>query len=159
MDIETIQPDFQLIPYLICAYNGSKSISSYGEIINGEVNQKALFSSFITQLVTLFNKRSNKLTVYAHNLSSFDGIFLMKHLLQFGKVEPLFFNGKLISIELKLNVVGYMNKTVVFKDSMLLLPLGLRYLCEAFNIIIPKGHFPFLLNYLLYKGIFPKFLY
>lgn len=44
MDIETVTKDFQLIPYLICAYNGSRSISAYAELKNGEINQKALFN-------------------------------------------------------------------------------------------------------------------
>ena len=97
--------------------------------------------------------------MYAHNLSGFDGIFLMKHLLSYGKVEPLLHNGKIISITVKLNIVGYMNKTIVFKDSYLLLPLGLRMLCKAFNISVSKGYFPFKLTNILYKGLFPKFEY
>jgi len=156
MDIETISQDFQQLPYLICAYNGKESISSYGEIIDGVINQNALFNSFINQLLTLFNKKSNRLIVYAHNLSGFDGIFLMRHLLQFGKVEPLLFNGKIISIEVKLNRVGYMNKTIIFKDSYLLLPLSLRKLCLAFNISVAKGYFPFGLSNIFYKGVLPK---
>jgi hypothetical protein len=158
MDIETISQDFQQLPYLICAYNGSNSISSYGELVDGVINQKTLFSSFINQLLTFFTK-SKKLIVYAHNLSGFDGIFIMKHLLQYGKVEPLLHNGKIISIKVKLNVVGYMNKTIVFKDSYLLLPLGLRKLCNAFNISLSKGYFPLKLANILYTGIFPKFEY
>jgi hypothetical protein len=59
MDIETISQDFQQLPYLICAYNGSNSISSYGELVDGVINQKTLFSSFINQLLTFFTK-SNK---------------------------------------------------------------------------------------------------
>ena len=121
MDIETISSkeggDFQLKPYLICAFDGSKTITSYGEMLNGEINQKALFNNFITQLLTLFYKKSNKLVVYAHNFSGFDGVFLMKHLLSYGKVEPLIHNGKIISINIKLNLIGYTNKTIVFKDS------------------------------------------
>ena len=80
----------------------------------------------------------------------------MKHLLPFGKVQPLIFNGKIISIKVKLNLIGYTNKTIIFKDSMLLLPLSLRLLCGAFNISISKGYFPFGLNNILYKGILPK---
>ena len=83
----------------------------------------------------------------------------MKHLLSYGKVEPLLHNGKIISITVKLNIVGYMNKTIVFKDSYLLLPLGLRMLCKAFNISVSKGYFPFKLTNILYKGLFPKFEY
>ena len=153
MDIETIKVDSNITPYLICAYNGHSFIESYA---NKTLDQKALFSSFITQLLSFFSKDSNVITVYAHNLSGFDGIFLLKQLLTFGKVEPLLFNSKLMSIKIKLNIEGYKGKTIVFKDSYLLLPQSLRKLCEAFNITKPKGYFPFLLTNVLYKGVLPK---
>ena len=153
MDIETINQDSKITPYLICAYNGHSFIESYA---NKSLDQKALFSSFITQLLSFFSKDNNVITVYAHNLSGFDGIFLMKQLLTFGKVEPLLFNSKLMSIKIKLNIEGYKGKTIVFKDSYLLLPQSLRKLCEAFNITKPKGFFPFLLTNVLYKGVLPK---
>lgn len=153
MDIETINKDNKLVPYLISAYNGKKYINSYS---TSNLDQKVLFSNFISQLLTFFDK-SNKLLVYAHNLSGFDGIFLLKHLLQFGKVEPLLFHGRLISIKVKLNQVGYTDKTIIFQDSFLLLPLSLRALCKAFNIITNKGYFPFKLTDIFYNGFLPKF--
>jgi hypothetical protein len=94
--------------------------------------------------------------VYAHNLSGFDGIFLMKHLLGYGKVEPLLFKGKLISIKVR---ISSMNKSILFKDSYLLLPLSLRRLCLAFNVPVPKGYFPFKLTNIFYTGVLPKFEY
>ena len=56
----------------------------------------------------------------------------------------------------KVLLEGYKGKTIVFKDSYLLLPQSLRKLCEAFNITKPKGYFPFLLTNVLYKGVLPK---
>lgn len=149
MDIETITHDSKLVPYLICAYNGSEYITSYAR------SQQLLFTSFMNSLFSFFNG-STKLTVYAHNLSSFDGIFLLRHLIQFGKVEPILFNGRLISIKVKLSVKGHKNKTIIFKDSYLLLPLSLRNLCKAFNVLVPKGYFPFKLNNIFYTGVLPK---
>lgn len=143
MDIETINKDNKQVPYLICAYDGTDFLTSYSS------DQKALFNVFFDQLLSKIKCGVTK--IYAHNLSGFDGIFLMKHLLNYGKVEPLLFNGKLISIKVK--VIGPKNgiKTIIFKDSYLLLPLSLRMLCKAFNIEIPKGHFPFkLCAYILY---------
>src|SRR6266478_5456016 len=64
--------------------------------------------------------------------------------------------GKLISIKVRLNIEGYKGKTIVFKDSMLLLPHSLRNLCSTFNIVAPKGHFPFLLNDIFYKELLPR---
>jgi hypothetical protein len=76
IDIETIKnSDNQLVPYLINAYNGIDHITSYA---TSEMNQKVLFDNFLTQLLTFFNKKGKLLTVYAHNLSGFDGVFLMK---------------------------------------------------------------------------------
>jgi DNA polymerase type B, organellar and viral len=81
----------------------------------------------------------------------------MKHLLPFGKVIPLLYNGKLISIKLKLDIKGHKNKTITFKDSFLMLPLSLRELSNSFKIDSPKSYFPYLLNDLNYKGEFPNY--
>ena len=151
MDIETINDNGNLIPYLICGYNGVKYITSYAHAEPVLVQQE-LFSSFMDQLLSSSFSTSKLLIVYAHNLTGFDGIFLMKHLLSFGKVEPLLFNGKLKSI--KLIIPG--GRTVIFKDSYLLLPLSLRKLCMAFNVTTSKGHFPFNLTNVFYTGVFPK---
>jgi len=151
MDIETIKVDRQLTPYLICAYNGSDYISSYSK------DQKTLFNTFFKTLISKVQQGSKTL-IYAHNLSGFDGIFILKQLLNYGKVDPLIFNGKLISI--KVTIVGTKEpKVIVFKDSYLLLPFALRYLCKAFNITVPKGYFPFLLTNIFYTGVNPKFEY
>ena len=162
MDIETINLQGEITPYLICAHNGMESITSYGKTVDQIIDQKALFSSFINQLLTFFSNEcfsSKQMVVYAHNFSKFDGVFLLKHLLSYGKVEPIIFNGKLMSVKLKLNVEGYRDKTIIFKDSLLLLPLSLRKLCTAFSVESPKGYFPFLLTNIFYTGVIPKFEY
>jgi hypothetical protein len=145
----------KLMPYLISAYNGSEYITSYAQVINGVIDQKLLFNSFINQLVTLFPKKGKSLIVYAHNLSGFDGIFLLNHLLPFGKVEPIIFNSKLIAIKVRL-ING---KTITFKDSYLLLPASIRRLCITFKIEASKGLFPFSLRNIFYKGLFPAYKY
>jgi hypothetical protein len=98
MDIETITIDSKVTPYLIAAYNGSDYITSYAK---SSADQKGLFTNFIKQLISNSFSSNKNISVYAHNLSGFDGVLLMKHLLSFGKVEPLLFNGKLICIKLK----------------------------------------------------------
>ena len=96
--------------------------------------------------------------MYAHNLSNFDGIFLLKHLIAYcqdkGKVEPLIFHGKIISIKVTIGK-GKNQKTIIFKDSYLLLPLSLRNLCKAFDVTTSKGYFPFLLSDIYYSGVLP----
>jgi len=151
MDIETIKENGRLIPYLICGYDGQDYITSYGK------DQKTLFKSFFDQLLSII-KPGSKTIIYAHNFSGFDGIFTLKQLLSYGQVTPLIFNGRLISIKVK--VLGDKKsdtKTLVFKDSYLSLPLSLRKLCLAFNVEVPKGYFPFLLNNIYYSGVIPKF--
>ena len=152
LDIETIKnSNGDLIPYLIKARNKDIEVEAFG----GKQNE--LFNNFITKLTSKFftKQTKNSLIVYAHNLSGFDGIFLMIHLIKFGKVEPLLFNGKLISIKVKLNS----GKIIQFKDSYLLLPFSLSTLCKTFNIDKPKGNFPFKLTNIHYSGVFPKYEY
>ena len=155
MDVETINQSGDLIPYLISAFNGSSYINSYATVVDGVINQQELVGSFISQLYTQFSKKGKTLTVYAHNLSSFDGIFLVRNMLTLGRVQPLIYNGRLISIKLRLSN----GKTIVFKDSFLLLPNSLRKLCIAFNVVESKSIFPFLLSDILYKGLFPAYKY
>lgn len=147
MDIETIkQSNGKLIPYLICAYDRIKYITSYGS------DPKVLFNTFLDELLSKI--KPGLTIIYAHNLSTFDGIFLMRYLLKYGEVNPLLHNSKLMTIKVKIG-----NKTIVFKDSYLLLPLSLRKLCEAFGTELPKGYFPFNLTDIFYSGVFPKFQY
>jgi DNA polymerase type B, organellar and viral len=152
MDVETIQRNNKLTPYLICAYNGTEYITSYAD---SSLNQKALFKGFFIKLLTFLNKKSI-LQVYAHNLSNFDGVFLLNQLVEYGKVDPLYFNGKLLSIKLKILGGEYNGKTIEFKDSYLLLPYSLRILCDVFKIVSSKGHFPFKLNNIFYSGVIPE---
>jgi hypothetical protein len=151
MDIETINQNGKLIPYLICGFDGKDFISSFGK------DQNTLFKSFFDQLLSKVQPGTSS-TVYAHNLSGFDGIFMLRHLIAYGKMDPLIHNGKLMSIKIK--VLGKnksSDKTITFKDSFLLLPHSLRILCKAFGITMAKGYFPFLLSDINYTGVFPQF--
>ena len=150
MDIETITLNNKITPYLICGFNGSDFISSYA---NESLNQTELFTHFINQLTSNSFCNDLNLTVYAHNLSGFDGIFLMRQLLPFGIIEPIIFNGRLISIKFK----STLGKSIVFKDSYLLLPLSLRDLCVAFGVTFSKGYFPFNFTDIFYTGVLPKY--
>jgi hypothetical protein len=155
MDIETIKLNNQLVPYLILAYNGTNYINSFSD------NLQELFTDFIYKLLTFFKDTNSKtLNIYAHNFASFDGIFTLKHLIPFGIVEPLYFNGKLICIKLKLTIEGeHYGKVLLFKDSYLLLPYSLRKLAITYNCTEMKGIFPFKLYDIFYSGQFPRFEY
>ena len=148
IDIETILTENNVMePYLICGYSNGRYIYSYATEISTE-GKNAMFNDFIKQMLQFKDVKY----VYAHNLSGFDGILLMKSLINFegAHVEPLIFNDKLMSITFKTK-----NKKIVFKDSYLLLPNSLRELCKAFSIKTPKTHFPFKLNDINYIGEFP----
>ena len=156
MDIETIQVDHPtnenvkiVKPYLINAYNGRHHINSF----NSDENQ--LFKGFMDKLISQIG---SKTIIYAHNLSTFDGVLLLKHLLDYGKVDPIIHNGKIISINLKVFGLNR-TKTIIFKDSMLLLPSSLRNLCLSFNVKTSKSYFPFDLGDIFYLGKFPEFEY
>ncbi|BDI12843.1 hypothetical protein (mitochondrion) [Phanerochaete sordida] len=49
------------------------------------------------------------------------------------------------------------DRTIIFKDSYLLLPLGLRNLCQSFGVTSQKTNFPFLLSDINYVGEFPEY--
>ena len=72
-DIETVMLDKKQVPYLISVYNGSTHLNAFISDVN---NQELLFNQFINNLLTFFSGRLSKLLVYAHNLSSFDGLFV-----------------------------------------------------------------------------------
>lgn len=162
-DIETYKLNNKLIPYLICAYNGTGYITSFND------NVYKLFNNFIKDLLTFIKNDNKTITVYAHNFSSFDGVFLLNHLLPFGNVEPLLHNGKIISIKLTILIEGdsesynelskYNGKTIIFKDSFLLLPISLRKLALTYKCTQIKGIFPYKLYDIFYSGTFPKFEY
>jgi DNA polymerase type B, organellar and viral len=158
IDIETVNLG-SLKPYLICGYNPSKSIMSYAENLS-DIAINNMFNNFIKQLLSY--KKIHY--VYAHNLSGFDGIFLLKHLITYpnAKVSPLIHNGKIISITFTVNEGEGENKkvrTIKFKDSFLLLPLSLRQLCKSFSVENMKGYFPVLFSDVNYIGPIPHYRY
>jgi DNA polymerase type B, organellar and viral len=107
-------------------------------------------------------KVSNKHTIYIHNLSSFDSLFLLKSLYKNYTTKPLFKDNKIISI----NIIKFINKSkkinIYFKDSLLLLPMSLDKLIAAFDIKTKKLAFPY--NFvnkdnLNYIGYIPDYVY
>jgi hypothetical protein len=114
--------------------------------------KKSYLTEIINKLISSIDI-GKTIYVYAHNLSSFDGVFLLKHLFQFGKVEPIISrDGKIISISLKVKDENNNIKTIIFKDSYLMLTSSLRKLCYSFNVETHKGHFPFKLDNINYNG-------
>lgn len=124
IDIETVKQGGEHIPYLICGYSLDKYICTQAVDLTKDSISK-MFTNFITQI--LWYDKNIKF-IYAHNLSGFDGIFLLKEIINYGgaKVDPKIFNGKLIAIKFTV-MVNNVSRSLVFKDSMLLLKDSLKF--------------------------------
>jgi hypothetical protein len=149
MDIETYIKDGVHVPYTISWTDGEKSKSYFILDSNSSNNM-------LTQAIKdIMIKKYDNFNVYIHNLSRFDGIFLLKILVNLGKIKPLIHHGDLISIGFK-----FKNYIITFKDSQQLLILSLRKLGKAFGVETQKGYFPYSFvneNNLNYIGITPDF--
>jgi hypothetical protein len=104
----------------------------------------------------LMIKKNDNYQVYIHNLSKFDGIFLLKILIELGKVKPIIHHGDLISIAFR-----FKDYNITFKDSLQMLIVSLRKLSKAFSVN-QKSIFPYSFvseNNLNYIGQVPDFKY
>lgn len=93
------------------------------------------------------NEKYNNYKVYIHNLSRFDGIFLLRILATIAdlKLDIIQKDDKMIALTL-----NYGNKCkITFHDSMLFLPSSLDKLSKAFNIVNTKNNKIFPLYWLL----------
>lgn len=142
LDIETMVKDNKHIPYCICFFDGSLKYSFY---LDGYQSVDEMFFACFN---SLFKPKYSGYNIYIHNLSKFDGIFLISNLIKFdngtvaGKfkidIKPIIRNGDMISIKIKF---GKYNLTLL--DSLLLLPTSLSKLTNSFNIKNTKTTFPY----------------
>jgi hypothetical protein len=150
-DIETYIKNDIMIPYLIKWYDG-------------EIEHSYFLSDFksselmiIQSIRDLMIKKHDNFQIYIHNLSKFDGIFLLKILANLGKIKPIIHHGDLISIGFKLN-----SYNITFKDSLQMLIVSLRNLTKSFGTETQKSIFPYSFvneNNLDYIGEVPDFKY
>jgi hypothetical protein len=111
---------------------------------------------FIKAFQSIFIKKYSSYVIYAHNFSSFDGIFILKLLSSHYNIIPLIKDGKIIQI-----TVNFREFTFTFRDSYLILPSSLRKLAKSFSVS-EKSYFPyeFVNNINLnYIGPIPDFKY
>jgi len=148
MDIETVNIENKLEPYLVCFFDG---VHKYSFFITDYLNYDELILDLLKKLCVIKYKNYK---VYLHNLSRFDSVFLINTLskVKDAIVDPVITDGKVISIQLTYN-----NVIINFRDSYLLLPTSLKKLGLAFNNIVTKDIFPVLLNDINYKGEVPDF--
>jgi hypothetical protein len=149
MDIKTYIKDGVHVPYTISWSDGENS--RYYYILDSNSS-----NDMLTQAIKdIMIKKYDNFNVYIHNLSRFDGIFLLKILANLGNIKPLIHHGDLISIGFKFN-----NYNITFKDSQQLLMFYLRNLGKAFGVDVQKGFFPYNFvneNNLNYIGVTPDF--
>ena len=110
----------------------------------------------------ILNKRKyHNQKVYVHNLSHFDGIFLLNIISDLSKnINIIIKEGQIIDLQMKFAHNKY---SINFRDSLLLLPDSLNRLASNFGCRL-KGIFPykFVINNeinLNYKGPIPDFKY
>lgn len=133
LDIETYG-DSELTPYLISFYDGVQSYSFYlSDFDSIDSMMEACFKK-------LFLRKYNKFSVYIHNLTKFDIIFILKYLIKHVSVNPLIHNGRIIQLEIS---YGPENQYKInMKDSYLILLSSLEKLGINFGVQKQKSIFP-----------------
>lgn len=121
LDIETVLKNGKHVPYLFSFFDGSKHYSFFD-------SPQGLFD-------TMLKAKYRGFTIYAHNLSKFDIVFLFKHICKLQgkgyKVNILKKEDKIISIK----ITKGNNISITLKDSLLLLPSSLDKLCNPSGAI------------------------
>lgn len=136
LDIETRTINNQVIPYCISLFDGTTAWSYYlTDFNNSDLMLQAAIKS-------ICKDRYNNYLVYAHNLSNFDGIFLLKNMVNVGSLEPIIRDSKMIQLILNFPLKNNKNGKIIFRDSLLLLPGSLRKLAQSFNVV-NKSWFPY----------------
>lgn len=151
MDLETRSINGKISPYACSIYDGKEFKFFY---LSDYENSDALLKASILHIMT---KTYNKYTVYLHNFSKFDGIFLVKVLTELSnKINIIMRDSNILNV-----VFHYGKNKLHFKDSYLMLPLSLKKLAKSFNVE-DKGIFPYkfvdTIN-LDYDGPVPEFKY
>lgn len=135
LDIETKVIDNVLVPYCICMFDGKNKYSFY---ISDYNNSEEMLVSAISSLLRY---KYNNYVVYAHNMSGFDGVFLLKVLSKTFDTKVIIRDDKIIQFNLEYNINPKKKGKLIFRDSYLMLPISLRKLADSFEVE-NKGHFP-----------------
>jgi hypothetical protein len=125
MDIETQTINNVMTPYAICLFYGINKLSFY------LTDYKDYNDMLIHAINSIMKRKYNGYKVYVHNLSNFDGIFILKALsvIKYSSLKPIIKDDKIIDIKI---IFGKYN--ISFRDSLLMLPTSLRKLAIQFNV-------------------------
>lgn len=139
LDVETYKDlDGMFYIYAICIGYENKVKSFYLTDYNLDASKLIMAA-----LKELLSRKNTGKTVYIHNSSSFDLVFLLKHIVEYPHVEvnPIIKDGKFINVEIKYgSAIRY---KLNLRDSLLLLPASLDELSKQFNGKSIKGIFPY----------------
>ena len=124
LDIETRVENNEHIPYSICYFDGKNKYSYY---VTDFIDHNDMLKNVI---LSILKPKYSGYIIYVHNLSNFDGIFLINTLAEISdlyskkeasiKILPVLRSGNFINIK-----VNYGKYNISFRDSYLLLPLSL----------------------------------
>jgi len=151
MDIETFIKDGIHIPYCISWLNEKHRYSYY------LTDFKSHEDMIIQAIKDLMVKKYDNYKIYIHNLARFDGIFLLRILVNLGECKPIIHKDKLIQIGFR-----YKDYDITFRDSKQLLLQSLRDLGKSFRVESQKSIFPYTFvneNNLNYNAWLPEFKY
>src|ERR1700759_2820745 len=88
-------------------------------------------------------RKYNGYTIYTHNVSYFDAIFLIDTLSKLGNVDPFMRDRKILKLTFKFRQPGSKRDyTLYFMDSLLMLPDSIDKLSISFNTKNKKLKFP-----------------
>ena len=88
-------------------------------------------------------RKYNGYTIYTHNFSYFDAIFLIDTLSKLGNVDPFMRDRKILKLTFKFRQPGSKRDyTLYFMDSLLMLPDSIDKLSISFNTKNKKLKFP-----------------
>jgi DNA polymerase type B, organellar and viral len=164
IDIETFNNNKnEAIPYAI----GFKTINGTQKFyLDSYQNYSEMILDCIDKLLI---KENHNFKFYAHNMSEFDGIILLKILMTTADKHNLKFkiysdnDGKIISLDIVKKIKSQKKSIKIsILDSYLLLPFGLNKLAKVFNCSNSKGIFPYLFlnkDNINYKGVIPAIEY
>jgi hypothetical protein len=135
LDIETRNVNGIMTPYCISYFDGLKATSFYLSDFNNCEDM------LLKAIISLMRYSYNGYKIYIHNLSNFDGIFLLKHLSDIPQsiLTPIIKDGKMISITFSWFATERSLKSynIEFRDSLLMLPNSIAKLAKAFQVEDP----------------------
>lgn len=138
------------LPYAIGFYDGSSYQSFY--LSDFKSSEHMIVSCFRELLKPKYRNK----VIYAHNLSRFDGVFLLKYLVNNFILNPVLKDNQLIALTVSTFPYAPLNGdksknahkkmvrpvSVKILDSYLMLHASLRDLCTVYNVDVQKTDFP-----------------